>query len=615
MNTDFLIFLPVIVPVLGGILCLCIPDNLKKIRNTFAIFITIVMGWIAFKIFTAGQISFITTWFISTINFSLKATAFGRFILVWISVFSFLITIYVSVKMFSDRIREFLCYLLLTAGFTAGAVLADSFVVLLFFWESLLITLYLFISLGNKENSIRTAIKSFVLVGFCDFCFILGIAIYWKITGSFDFPSKPLAVNGIALVSFILMIVGTTGKAGALPFHTWIPDAAIDAPTSFMAFLPASLEKLLAIYLLARVCIDFFSLAPGSSASVGLMTLGALTIVIAVSMALIQKDVKRLLSYHAISQVGYMIVGIGTGLPAGIAGGVFHMLNNAIYKCALFLGAGSVEHKTGTTDLKSLGGLYGQMPVTGICFLICSAAISGVWPLNGFVSKEMVTHSALETGYRIFAIACWLGAVLTFASFLKASHSMFFGEKNESLKDVKENGAGILFPVVVLSCLCVFFGLYSKFPLKMISDSIFAGKQYDFSKHALDLLNPVSGITIGCLIFAFLLHIYGWLKAGKKPYLASEVVHKLPVINSIYNMAEKRFFDIYEQGMKLIKVLSVALYYGFDRSSDWIYERFVVNSGIRAINSLRAAHRGNVTQYIVWLFAGAIIVSVFVLIF
>ncbi|MGC8805668.1 MAG: proton-conducting transporter membrane subunit, partial [Candidatus Ratteibacteria bacterium] len=374
----------------------------------------------------------------------------------------------------------------------------------------------------------------------------------------------------------------------------------------YMAFLPGALEKLLGIYLLTRICFDFFSIKPGSSASIGLMTLGAITIVVAVSMALIQKNVKRLLSYHAISQVGYMIVGIGTGIPAGIAGGIFHMLNNAIYKSALFLGAGSVEHRTKTTDLGLLGGLYSQMPVTGVCFIICAAAISGIWPLNGYFSKEMVIDGALETGYKIFAVACWIGAILTFASFLKASHSMFFGEKRQEFHDIKENNTFIVMPIIVLTFLCVFFGLFSRIPLGVI---------YNYVPTSTHHFNPISPISVLCWIAAILLHRYGWIKSGKKPYLASEVVHNLPLIKNIYELAEKKIFDVYEQGMKLIRTMALALYYGFDRTADWLYEKFVVISGIKIINSLRSVHKGFLFSYIGWILLGVVMILIFAMAF
>ena len=130
--------------------------------------------------------------------------------------------------------------------------------------------------------------------------------------------------------------------------------------------------------------------------SIVMMTIGAVTILLAVMMALIQKDYKRLLSYHAISQVGYMILGIGTALPVGIVGGLFHMINNAMFKSGLFLTGGAVEKQTGTTDLHNLGGLGRKMPVTFACFLMLALSISGVPPFNGFFSKELIFDGALK---------------------------------------------------------------------------------------------------------------------------------------------------------------------------------------------------------------------------
>jgi NADH-quinone oxidoreductase subunit L len=156
-----------------------------------------------------------------------------------------------------------------------------------------------------------------------------------------------------------------------------------------MALVPAALEKLIGIYFLARISLDMFKLSVGSALSTVLMWVGIATIILAVMMALIQKNYKRLLSYHAISQVGYMILGIGTAIPAGIVGGLFHMINHAIYKSGLFLTSGAVEKQTNTTNLEELGGLGRKMPITFICFYN-SGFHMGVPPFNGFFSKELV---------------------------------------------------------------------------------------------------------------------------------------------------------------------------------------------------------------------------------
>jgi len=214
----------------------------------------------------------------------------------------------------------------------------------------------------------------------------------------------------------------------------------------------------------------------GSPMAMVLLIIGAATIVLAVFMALIQKDFKKLLSFHAISQVGYMILGIGTAIPIGIAGGIFHMINHAMYKTGLFLSAGSVEHRAGTTELKKLGGLAREMPWTAFGFSVCALAISGVWPLNGFVSKEMVFHGALETGYPIFAIAAWVGAIFTFASFLKAGHSVFFGPRSTEVPKTKDSEWPIVLPILILAVLCITFGVYNKLPLENFIQPVVAGQ-------------------------------------------------------------------------------------------------------------------------------------------
>ncbi len=462
-----------------------------------------------------------------------------------------------------------------------GAVLADNFVPLVFFWEGLLVTIYGLITIGGKETSNRTAVKAFIISGFCDFCMLLGIGILWSITGTLKMSAISVRPEGIAVLAFIMMMIGAIGKAGAMPFHTWIPDAAVDAPVGFMAFMPAAFEKLLGIYLLARITLDLFTLEKGSGLSLVLMIIGAATIVLAVMMALVQKDFKRLLSYHAVSQVGYMILGIGTAIPIGIAGGIFHMINHAMYKCGLFLSAGSVEHRTGTTELKKLGGLAREMPLTAAGFTVCALAISGVWPLNGFVSKEMVFHGALESGSVIFAIAAWVGAIFTFASFLKAGHSVFFGPRSKEVAAMKESPAPIVIPILVLAA--------PVHHLRRLQQA--APRRTSSSRSSPATSRPASTSTSpptpwpssipwpGSPSSACSSPSGSTSTAGRggrrRPYLASEPVHKFPGLRQIYDLAEARVFDLYEQGIKFFQGLSRVLFKGIDRPIDFFFEKVV----------------------------------------
>jgi len=254
------------------------------------------------------------------------------------------------------------------------------------------------------------------------------------------------------------------------------------------------------------------------------------------------------------------------------------------------------------------------MPLTALGFTVCALAISGVWPLNGFVSKEMVFHGALETGYTVFAVAAWIGAIFTFASFLKAGHSVFFGERSREVSPVRESPTPIVIPILVLAGLCILFGVYNKLPLTLFIQPILAGhveagEAVDFTGHALSVFNPVALISIGCLVLAFLLHRYGWLKGGRKAYLASEPVHNLPVMHQAYDLAEKRVFDPYEQGIKVLQVLSLVLFKVIDRPIDFFFEKVVTFTGAKFTGILRKAHNGHYANYLAWCLAGLIILA------
>jgi len=610
VKPEYLLFYPILLPALFAIIAILTPDRMKTLRSVIMVLGALLVFFCGIVLFSVKELELTLPWNGLGMNFDLRLFHFSSFILLAVTFFQLLITLYATWRMADHpRIREFYAYVFLTVALAAGALLADNFVLLVFFWEGLLLTLFGLISLGGKD-AMKTAYKSFIISGFCDFCMILGIGLLWVVSGTLKMSLVHVAPKGLAAASFILMMIGALGKGGSMPFHTWIPDAAIDAPVSFMAFLPGALEKLLGVYLLVRISLDFFILEPGSPLSVVLMAIGAVTIVLAVLMALIQKDIKKLLSFHAISQFGYMVLGIGTCLPIGIAGGIFHMLNNAVYKCGLFLSAGSVEQQTGTTELKKLGGLKNEMPITAIGFAVCALAISGIWPLNGFISKEMIFDGTLEAGFKIFAIAAWVGAIFTFASFLKAGHSIFLGPRNPDRPKVKENAAPVWIPIIVLALLSIVFGIFNFIPFKYFIEPILGGRAHaehlNFSAHALNIFTPIAGISIFCLLLALALHFYGWSKAGKKAYLASEPIHKLPVMKNLYDWSEARFFDLYEHGVRFLKALSNVLYKGVDRTIDFFFEKVITFIGNSVTHGLQWAHNGHYANYLAWCLAGLI---------
>ncbi len=599
-----LLLLFLLIPAIASLILFIIP-NKGILKGLFSALIATINLIIAIKLYsTAANVSipWAGGWGFA---FSLRLDHFSNFMITSAAIFGFLISIYsLSFMKGREKTTQFYVYFLLTLAQVNGVLMADNLILMLFFWEGLLFTLFGFIIIGGAE-SFKTAVKAFVINGVADLCLMVGIGLTGYLAGTYNMSAISLsAVDGIGSLAFILMMIGAIAKAGAMPFHSWIPNAAKDAPLPFMAFIPGSLEKILGIYLLSRICLNIFKLDHTSWLSTLLMVIGAVTILLAVMMALVQKDFKKLLSYHAISQVGYMILGIGTAVPAGIIGGLFHMINNAIYKDALFLSGGSVEKQTGVTDLKKLSGLGKKMPITAICFIIFALSISGVPPFNGFFSKELIYDGALERNW-IFYAAAILGSFLTAASFLKLGHAAFFGKLLPEHQNVKEAHWTMLFPMLVLAGFCIFFGVYNVYPVDTLIIPILGEipGEHHFSGMPSNVFLIV--MTLIVLTAAILNHRYGYKKTGSG-LGAADHIHYAPILHPIYDRAEKGSFDPYNWGVRFIDWFSLGAF-NLDKANDWIYNKLSVKSANSISRSIRKVHTGNYSLYIVWCFVGLFI--------
>ncbi len=503
----------------------------------------------------------------------------SNFVGLFVVVFSFLTLIYSFGFMCQKKgLFRYYLYIILTMLASLGAVFSNNLILFVAFWGFSGLLLYLLIDFGDKERTTYTAKKAFVIIGGTDALMLLGLAFIWQLSGSLQMDKISIALNSkTAIWAYLCLAAGAFAKAGAMPLHTWIPDTAEDAPTPVTAFLPASLDKLLGIYFLARISLDMFQM--NSAMNTFLMAVGSFTIIAAVMMALIQHDLKRLLGYHAVSQVGYMVLGIGTGNPVGIAGGLFHMLNHAIYKSCLFLGGGAVEKETGTTDLEKLGGLGKNMPITFVTFLIAAFAISGVPPFNGFVSKWMVYQGVIESGktgsglWVVWLVAAIFGSALTLASFMKAIHAVFMGqpssEQRSSANNRRETDPTMWIPTVTLATLCVVFGVFAyQIPLKFfifpsISQVVaFSGMWSASLATGLILAGIVVGVVIYLLGTATKtrttdIFVGGEMLKDQPDMRVSgtefyDTIRELGILRAIYNKAEAGLFDIYVQAKNIV---------------------------------------------------------------
>lgn len=604
------ILYPVIIPVIAVLLILVIPKKdywIKSIISFIGVSLNLVYVFLLF-----GKSSIINLpWCGFGFNFSLRLYNFSSFILLAIASVAFLTVLYSLVFMRGrEHIKQFYFFFMLTVAMANGAILANNLLLLLFFWEGLLITTFVLILTGGK-NSFSTAVKAVVLVGVSDLFMTLGILLTGYIAGTFEMDKIHLSLGNWGSIAFIFLMIGAIGKAGSMPFHSWIPDAAIDAPLPFMAFLPAALEKLLGIYFLTRISLNLFEFNPGSTMSIIMMSVGAITIILAVMMALVQSNFKRLLSYHAISQVGYMILGIGTALPIGIVGGLFHMINNAMYKGCLFLTGGSVEKQTGTTDLNDLGGLGKKMPITFICFLITAASISGVPPFNGFFSKELVFDSALLSG-KIFYIIAVAGAFFTAASFLKLGHAAFLGKSTKDHSNVKEVPWAMLLPMIIIALGCIIFGVYNTLPLDKLIQPVLGEKLHGHSFSGLPHDWTLAYISVAVLLLAFLNHLYGVSKT-KRGLGAVDHIHYAPGLVTIYHWAEKRFFDPYNIGMFFVNI-AAKIFWAIDRGIDWFYDKFCVWVAESLASLLKKSFSGNYSASVGWSLLGIVIIIISILV-
>ena len=364
-------------------------------------------------------------------------------------------------------------FLLMVAGMN-GVVLSGDIFNLFVFLEIASIASYALVGFGCEHEELEASFKYMVLGSVASMFVLFGVGVVYGNTGSLNmaYISRSIQETGMnpgLAFALALFMAGFGLKAALVPFHAWLPDAHPSAPAPISAMLSGVLIKALGVYALIRIIFNVFGISV--SISWVLITLGVLSMVVGVFLAVGQWDFKRLLAYHSISQMGYVILGIGMGAlilsqngdvkwaALAILGGLFHLINHAVFKSLLFLTSGSVEMSTGTRQLKQLGGLVEKMPLTRATCTIASASIAGVPPFNGFWSKAIIIFAAAQARFWGLAIVTIIVSLVTLISFLKVQRYIFLGELPKNLKDVKENKGSMSAAMIFLACLCVLMGL------------------------------------------------------------------------------------------------------------------------------------------------------------
>jgi multicomponent Na+:H+ antiporter subunit D len=376
-------------------------------------------------------------------------------------------------EQYTAKTKYLSLFLLMVAGMN-GVVLSGDIFNLFVFLEIASLASYALVGFGCEHEELEASFKYMVLGSIASIFILFAIALIYGNTGTLNmaYISKAIQNSGLNAglkFALALFIVGFGLKAALVPFHAWLPDAHPSAPAPISAMLSGILIKTLGVYALARVVFNIF----GVSVSIGwlLIVLGLLSMVAGAFLAIGQWDLKRLMAYSSISQIGYVILGIGLGATLiaqganlawaslAILGGLFHLVNHAVYKSLLFLTSGSVEMATGTRQMKQMGGLAEKLPLTRTTCTVASASIVGIPPFSGFWSKMILVIAAVQAQFY------WIAAIIVFVSlctlimYLKVQRYVFLGELPENLQQAKENKGSMLVAMVFLACLCVLMGL------------------------------------------------------------------------------------------------------------------------------------------------------------
>lgn len=591
-------------PLITGLICLLLPRKIKYAQDIIAALGSALFFILSMQAYTLPEQTSRIPWFrIGLLDFALdfRLYHFSQFLLLFLALFTVLSVLY-SAYYFQDKSisRLYVPFVQFTLAGAVLIVLADNFFVLLLGWELVTLLLFYLIAMGNGKPAAMSAGKAFAILGFTDVALLFAVIAIPLLYDTWRISELRLIVGDMpTTIIFLLLFTAAIAKAGAMPFHSWIPPTSQDAPLPVVALLPAALDKLLGIYLLARLTLDIFVL--NQTMLLVMLIIGAITLIFANFMALIQKDLRKFLGFATVTQVGFMLIGFGSGTVVGILGGLFHMLNHAIYKTLLFFGVGVIEKETGTTDMDKLGGLAKTMPITFGLMTVGVLAASGIPPFNAFVSKWMIYQGTLEAGKPLFLIIAMFGSALTLATFLKMWFAGFLGTKPARLpKQISDGSLLSQITMFIPAVLCVVFGIFAQYPINEYFAPI-VGKSIGGIPHTINVgtafYNPtlatallLLGLFLGGLTFAISRFP---VRESKSLFIGGE---KFTTGNHRYGASE------FYESINRMNLIGTALREGNKGVLD-VYNLFS-DLGLILVNILKKLHDGVLSTYLAWCVIG-----------
>jgi NADH:ubiquinone oxidoreductase subunit 5 (subunit L)/multisubunit Na+/H+ antiporter MnhA subunit len=369
----------------------------------------------------------------------------------------------------SEGRNEYYLMVVLFIGSMLGLVFSRNLIFLYLFWELTAFSSWRLIGFFRAETDVRAANKAFLVTFFGAVVMLAGFLILWQTTGSFDLPViKQYFANGhMRDLAVVLILFGVLSKSAILPFHTWLPDAGV-APSPVTALLHAAVLVKIGVYVFARIFVA--TVVPSAEMLAVVSWVAAASALVSAGAALVDNNMKRVIAYSTISQISFIFLGLASGSPVGVAGGLLYILMHGIAKAGLFLTAGVVEHAVHTKDIRQMGGLIRTMPVTAVAFLLCAFSVMGIPPFGGFFSKYMVLSSAFQTGHTALGLVFLAGAVLTILYLFRLFNMMFLGDPRG--KTAPEGSAMMVTVVATFAGLSLFSSIFIKFFLTFVQTAV-----------------------------------------------------------------------------------------------------------------------------------------------
>ena len=533
--------------------------------------------------------------------------------LVVISTVSLMVHIYSFGYMKGERgFQRYYAFLSLFTASMMGLVVATNIFQMYVFWELVGVSSYLLIGFYyTRKEAVAASKKAFIVTRFADLGFLIGILFYGYYAGTFSFTpqAEALASAGIVIpLALGLMFVGGAGKSAMFPLHIWLPDA-MEGPTPVSALIHAATMVVAGVYLVARMFPLFIVYAPDVLHATAIV--GAFTSLYAAIVACVQSDIKRVLAFSTISQIGFMIVALGVCTSAdphagglGYMASMFHLFTHAMFKALLFLGAGSIIHAVHSNEMSAMGGLRKYMPVTHITFLVACLAISGIWPLSGFFSKDEILTACFTYSPAMGWIMTAIAGLTAFYMF-RLYYGIFWGRENRQLHaehTPHEAPVTMTLPLVVLAVVTLGAGFI---PFGHFVSS--NGTAYDIH------IDTTVATTSLCVAAAGIL-IASWMYARERQDVAESLASRF---RTLHTAAYHRFYidEVYQfiTHRIIFRCISTPIAW-FDRNVVDGFMNMLARGANGASYAIRGMQSGSIQRYCIWFLGGALVLTIILLI-